>query len=194
MPDAVEPDAVSQPAIEAALALKRAYRFEVDDIVGIGVESFREAIDLGARCASPGTTDEAQYSLAFGVAAALVFERVGADEVNAAGATDPRLQRMYDRMVATEDADFSRRFPAERWARIRLRLADGRTLVSEPARARGNPENPLSDEELAEKYRGLATPALGKARTERIEWLVASLLTERNALPALLDELLSPVA
>jgi len=184
----------AQPAIEAALALKRAYRFEVDDIVGIGVESFREAIDLGARCASPGTTDEAQYSLAFGVAAALVFERVGADEVNAAGATDPRLQRMYDRMVATEDADFSRRFPAERWARIRLRLADGRTLVSEPARARGNPENPLSDEELAEKYRGLATPALGKARTERIERLVASLLTQRNALPALLDELLSPVA
>ena len=184
----------AQPAIEAALALKRAYRFEVDDIVGIGVESFREAIDLGARCASPGTTDEAQYSLAFGVAAALVFERVGADEVNAAGATDPRLQRMYDRMVATEDVDFSRRFPAERWARIRLRLADGRTLVSEPARARGNPENPLSDDELAEKYRGLATPALGKARTERIERLVASLLTQRNALPALLDELLSPVA
>jgi len=89
-----------------------------------------------------------------------------------------------------EDAEFSARFPAERWARLRITLADGRTLVSEPARARGNPENPLSDAELLDKYRALATPVLGPERTARIEAIVGSLVTDAAALPRLRDALL----
>ncbi len=72
----------AQPAIEAALALKREHGFDVADVDRVGIESFREAIDLGSQCPSPATTDEAQYSLPYGVAAALAFERVGAEEVN----------------------------------------------------------------------------------------------------------------
>jgi 2-methylcitrate dehydratase PrpD len=53
----------AQPAIEAALALAREHRFVADDIAAIAIESFREAIDLGSRCPSPATHDEAQYSL-----------------------------------------------------------------------------------------------------------------------------------
>ena len=184
----------AQPAIEAALALKRAYRFDATDIVGVGIESFREAIDLGSQCPSPATTDEAQYSLPYGVAAALAFDRVGAEEVNAARLADSNVTRLLDAIALTEDADFSRRFPAERWARVSITLADGRTLASEPARARGNPENPLTDDELVDKYRGLATPVLGATRTARIETLVASIVTDVAALPALVELLLSPVA
>ena len=77
----------AQPAVEAALSLKRAHRFDTGDIVAIGIESFREAIDLGSQCRMPATTDEAQYSLPFPVAAALVFGRVGAAEIGAAGST-----------------------------------------------------------------------------------------------------------
>ena len=95
-------------------------------------------------------------------------------------------------MTLSEDADFSRRFPAERWARLRVTLADGRVLASEPARARGNPENPLADDELRRKYRALAEPVLGLERTARIEQAVGSLAMDHEALPALLTELLQP--
>ncbi len=184
----------AQPAIEAALALKQAHRFDVADVVRIGIESFREAIDLGSLCPSPATTDEAQYSLPYGVAAALVFGRVGAAEVDTRALRDARVARLLEVIELNENADFSRIFPAERWARLRITLADGRTLVSEPSRARGNPENPLSDDELVGKYRELATPLLGAARTARIETLVASLATDAASMSALVDELLSAVA
>ncbi|HEY2816812.1 MAG TPA: MmgE/PrpD family protein, partial [Casimicrobiaceae bacterium] len=183
----------AQPAIEAALALKRAHRFAVADVVRVGIESFREAVDLGSQCPSPATTDEAQYSLPYGVAAALVFDRVGAEQVSATALDDRRVSRILGTIELSEDAGFSSRFPAERWARLRITLADGRTLVSEPAQARGNPENSLTDEELVDKYRALATPVLGAARTGRIETLVASLAAETAAVSALVDELLSPV-
>ncbi len=184
----------AQPAVEAALGLQRAHNFAADEIAALAIESFREAIALGSGCAVPRTTDEAQYSLPFPVAAALVFGTLGAGEVDAPALTDPRVLRLLTAMTLTEDADFSRRFPAERWARVRITLNDGRTLVSEPARARGNPENPLSELELHDKYRALAEPVLGVARAERIEQMVAALPTDRVALPALVDELLRPIA
>ncbi len=184
----------AQPAVEAALSLKRTHRFDPGDIAAIGVESFREAIDLGSRCLVPATTDEAQYSLPFPVAAALVFGRVGVDEIGAAALTDPRVARLLATFALSEDGEFSRRFPAERWARVRVGLADGRVLVSEPAQARGGPEAPLSDEEIGTKYRDLADPVLGPPRSARIAALVQSLPNDAAALSTLVDELLSPAA
>ncbi|MEP6608485.1 MAG: MmgE/PrpD family protein [Burkholderiaceae bacterium] len=183
----------AQPAVEAALTLKQSHRFGVGDIVTVGIESFREAIDLGSQCAAPIATDEAQYSLPYAVAAALVYGQLGAVEVSKAALVDPRITHLLQAIRLTDDAEFSRRFPSERWARVRITLRDGTTRVSEPARARGNPENPLSDDELREKYRTLAQPVLGARRTENIERLVDSLASDDAALSALTDELLHPV-
>ena len=182
----------AQPAIEAALELKRAHAFSAAEIASIVIESFSEAVALGSRCAMPRTTEQAQYSLAFPVAAALVCGRIGVDEVSARGLTDPRVRRLVAMIRAEESAEFSRRFPAERWARVRIELADGRMLVSEPAQARGGPENPLGDDELRAKYRELAAPVIGVARAERIEHAVGALTVEQSALPTLLEDLLQP--
>ena len=184
----------AQPAIEAALALARAHRFDASDIVRVEIESFREAIDLGSRCRYPATTDDAQYSLPYAAAAALAFGRVGAEEVDVDALRDPRVTRLLDVIALAEDEDFSRRFPKERWARVRVTLADGRLLASEPARARGNPENPLGDAELVDKFRALAASALGMPRALRIEALVASIVEDPAALAALIDDLMSPVS
>lgn len=184
----------AQPAIEAALELQRTHGFAADAVTRIGIESFREAIDLGSQCLAPVTTDEAQYSLAYPVAAALVCGRVGADEVNAAERHDPRVARLLAAVTLAEAPEFSSLFPAERWARVRITLRDGRTLVSAPARARGNPENPLSDGELRDKFHALAEPVLGSRRAARIETAVAALVSDTGALPTLCDDLCTPVA
>lgn len=182
----------AQPAVEAALALRRAHRFDAQDVVTIVIESFREAIDLGSQCRAPATTDEAQYSLPFPVAAALVFGAVGAAEIGATGLNDPRIARLLATFSLREDGEFSRRFPAERWARVRIELADGRSLVSEPAQARGGSERPLSDEEIGAKYRQMSEPVLGPLRSSRIAALAGSLPVDATALPRLVEELLSP--
>jgi 2-methylcitrate dehydratase PrpD len=184
----------AQPAVEAALALQRMHRFAAEDIIAVEIDSFREAVALGSGCALPQTTEDAQYSLPFPVAAALVFGSLGASEINAPALYDPRVMRLLAAMTLREDADLSRRFPAERWARVRITLASGATLVSEPARARGNPENPLADDELRSKYQALAEPVLGVVRTRQIEQAIASLSTDRAALPTLIRELLQPAS
>ena len=181
----------AQPAIEAALALKRNHPFGVDDIARVTIESFREAIDLGSRCRYPTTTEDAQYSLPYATAAALVYDRVSAEEVNARAVGDPRIAQLLDVIGLSEEPDFSRRFPAERYARVKIALRNGRELVSEPMAPRGNPDNPLDDVELGDKYRALAEPVLGELRTARIAEIVTSLGDGDDSLRALIDELLS---
>ena len=179
----------AQPAVEAALSLQRAHGFAAEDIAHISIESFGEAIALGSRCGAPETTEDAQYSLPYPVAAVLAFGHLGAEEIDVPKLADPRVRRLLDLMVLTENSEYSRLFPAERWARVEITLNDGRKLVSEPARARGNPENPLADAELRAKYFELADPVLGRLRAQRIKRLVSE-LRHGNALAELLEELL----
>src|SRR4029078_1098402 len=71
----------AQPAVEAALALQRAHRFGAEDVARGALGSFHEAVALGAGSEAPQNTDEAQYSLPYPVAAALVFGALGPEEV-----------------------------------------------------------------------------------------------------------------
>ena len=48
----------------------------------------------------------------------------------------------------------------ERWAHVTFRLADGRTITSEPAIARGIPGESVDDGGSTTKYRALASPVL----------------------------------
>jgi 2-methylcitrate dehydratase PrpD len=49
-----------------------------------------------------------------------------------------------------------------------LTRKDGRTLERHVAHNLGTPDNPMSDQQLADKLVGLATPVLGSARADEI--------------------------
>lgn len=183
----------AQPAVEAALALQRTHGFAAADVRALAVASFRQAIDLGAQCLHPATSDEAQYSLRYAVAAALVFGRLGVAEIDPVRLDDPQVARLIEAMTLSEDRELSARFPAERWARVSVTLLDGRVLASAPARARGDPDNPLRDDQLRDKFRDCAEPVLGATRAATLVCAVDALIGDPSALGALTNALLAPV-
>jgi len=87
--------------------------------------------------------------------------------------------------------DLTAKYPDAWPARLTITLQDGTTLTQSADYPRGNPENPLSEDELRAKYRELATPVLGAERAARIERAVGALAAGDDALPALLALLLS---
>lgn len=184
----------AQPAVEAVLDLRRTHRISSDSVRSIAVTTFHEAIELGAQCAQPTTTDEAQYSLRYAVAAALAFGRLGMAEIEPARLRNPQIARLTQAITLHEDAELSARFPAERWARVTLTLSDGATLASATTRARGNPDNPLPDDELRRKFRDCAEPVLGESRATLLERAVDHLTCDASALRVLLEALLAPAS
>jgi 2-methylcitrate dehydratase PrpD len=69
----------AQPAIAAALALKTRHTVDPDAICEIRVRTFAAACALST--AAPGDTEQAQYNMAFPIAAALLHGMVGPSQV-----------------------------------------------------------------------------------------------------------------
>jgi len=182
----------AQPAVEAAIDLQRGLGLTAHAIDQVEVVTFHQGVRLAAR--TPRTTEEAQYSLPFPVAAALVRGTLGASEIGAAGLTDPKILNLSRSMILRESEAYNARFPAERWAHVVFHFADGTAVESEPAVARGNPENPLDDRELTAKYRALTVPLIGPQRSALIEAAVAGLAADDGTLEELLTDLTLPLA
>jgi 2-methylcitrate dehydratase PrpD len=163
----------AQPAIAGALALQRAHHVPLETIRRIQVFTFREASRLAV--SAPRTTEEAQYSLPFPVAAALVHGQLGVDELTGEGLRDPLVLRLAGRLELIEDADYARRFPEERIARVRIETEAGETFDSGEALAlwdgQGLPSDATlpSDAELRAKYRWLARSGLPAERAAALE-------------------------
>jgi 2-methylcitrate dehydratase PrpD len=177
----------AQPAIEAALALRRAHGVDPAAIETVEIETFHAANRLDQR--SPATTEEAQYSLPFPVAAAIVRGRLAPTDVSGDALADREILEMSGRIQLIDAADLDARFPAERYARIRFRLKDGRILAGGDTPARGDAERPLTDPELAAKFHDLADGPLGAPAAAALAQSIATLSAAGQS-TGLMDRLL----
>ena len=128
----------------------------------IGVQS----VDLAH--AHPASTEEAQYSLPFPVAAMLVHGDLGPTRIGPAGLADPTVLALAAKIDLVEDPTANARFPQERWASVRIDLADGRSIASPSMRARGDADEPLTAAELDIKWDELVPPVLGADDAARL--------------------------
>ncbi len=156
----------AQPAIAGALAMQREHLFPLAAIARIEVATFHQATRLAGR--RPTTTEEAQYSLPFPVAAALVRGTLGLDQLSGAGLRDPGVLSLADRIELVDDPGLSGRFPAERVARVRIETTAGDILDSGEVTAPWDAETPPTDEELIEKFRWLAGESVSTARASEL--------------------------
>jgi 2-methylcitrate dehydratase PrpD len=166
----VKPHAVcrwAQPAIEAALGLQRQQHFHVESIQQVTVRTFHQAARLTMR--RPQDSDQAQYSLPFPVAAALVYGKLGGSELTGAALVDPTVLALVDKVVLVEDEGFNAHFPARRFAEVTITMNDGRSFDSPATEARWNSNDPPADEELLTKFRWLATELLTPAAVAELE-------------------------
>ncbi|MEO0545438.1 MAG: MmgE/PrpD family protein [Pseudomonadota bacterium] len=152
----------AQPAVEAALALKRKHAIVASSIARIDVTTFAEAARLTAR--HPATTEEAQYSLPFPLAAALVYDTVGAKDVAQEGLTDPVTRPLRDLIHMRTAERYDAEFPARRFADVAITLKDGTVLKSAPTEAIGDPEDAVDKATIDAKFHSLAKPVLGAER------------------------------
>ena len=151
----------NQGAIDALLAIRSDHGVGAGDVesVVIGIPSV--AVDIVAEPAAakrrPASVVDAQFSLAFGAAAALLWGRAGLAEYDEDRLDDPAAQALMDRVTYEVDSKIDRDFPDKwrAWARVTTRSGDVHTQrVDDP---KGDPGNPFTDEECREKFDDLAS-------------------------------------
>lgn len=164
----------AQPALTAMTTLlARHPQIRGEAIEHIQVETFHESMRLQGH--TPANADEAQYALAFPLAALLVRGQVGPLEVTGEAVHAADILAVSRRIVIVEAADLSARFPNEILSRVSVMLKDGQRFASPVTAAKGDPGTAMSPEEFSAKFHLLAGVSLDQARREALEQAVAEL-------------------
>jgi 2-methylcitrate dehydratase PrpD len=106
----------------------------------------------------------AQYILPVG----LVFGRVMIDDILLDRQRHPEVARLRRSMELIHDPALDAHYPERYTSIVELRLADGRAVSRRVDHARGTPENPLTPDQVRDKYLGLAVPVVGRRRAEAV--------------------------
>ena len=156
----------SHPAIDGVLELVSRHRLKPQEIESVWVEAFYEATRLDRPV--PDTAIAAQFSIPFCIALALLYGRVGLAEMTEANLHNPEVLRLARKVKITINPEYDRQFPEKTVSKVTLYTSSGSftTTVEFP---KGNPENPLSDAELLEKFRALSTDVITQDQIAALE-------------------------
>jgi 2-methylcitrate dehydratase len=173
------------------LALELRPQVTAAQIESVHVATYHDAV---RRTASEGekwdpkTRETADHSMPYLVAAAFQDGSVTPATFTPTRIQDPSLRPLIRKLTIVEDPDFTDRYPAEACTRIDVTTTDGRKLAAETRHPKGHRANPLTDAEVEEKFRGLASTGLGSEGCDRV---VAHAwdLDKAATLDALLDSL-----
>jgi 2-methylcitrate dehydratase PrpD len=136
----------THPAVEAALDLHG--RVEPEAVAELRIETYQAALSLCDKPA-PASEYEAKFSLQHCAAAALVDGKLMLGSFD--GAARARLAPLATKTTAVATPEHDSAYP-DRWgARVTLRTTSGETLVADRPVCKGDPEHPVTPQELRAK-------------------------------------------
>ena len=158
-------------AVDATLSLMAEHRLKPDDVARISVGTFAMALEV-AGFADPRTAFEAKFSLAYCVSAAAVTGRVRLAAFAPERLADPAIRALMQRIEIAVDTQADAAFPNQRTAVVEIETGDGARPRHHAATRKGDPDDPLSDDELVDKYTELVAPVIGdQAAAALLEYL-----------------------
>lgn len=108
----------------------------------------------------PHTVVEAQFSLPYTVSSAIFDRRVAIEHFTEKGIARSEILELAQKMSAFIDSDIERTYGRVICgAKAEIKMKDGRVFSIEVGLPKGNPENPMDEQEFAEKFRDCAAHA-----------------------------------
>lgn len=142
----------SHSAVEAAIALHSLIAGR--EIVSAEVETYRLGVKGHDHTIIPGISS-AKLSTPYAVALGLLYGRA---DFSAFRVLDSKALELCKAVTVHERADLTAACPQKRVAELNVTLSDGTELRRQVDYAKGEPENPMTREELLEKAASLVGP------------------------------------
>ena len=175
----------AHPAIDAIKYLMSENKITSDNVERVEIETFERATMLSKIV--PKTSDEAQYNIAYPVAATIVHGDFGMKEVSEEGLSDPKVIEMMGKLVFSCDDSLTKQFPAKRICRAIMTLKDGRVLRSPDFEPTGEAKDGVDFEWLKDKFYRITAPVIDKSCQD---YIVNALRDEKPIrVRTLIDEL-----
>ena len=142
------------PAIEAALKIRKQNVIEVQDIIAIHITTYHIAVHGHDHKIIRGI-GSAKMSIPYCVAAALVLDNVGINAFLPENIDNPKILSLFEKIYIKEDDGLSALVPKKRAAIVEI-ITENDKYSERVDYPKGEPENPVSMDELKEKFYSLA--------------------------------------
>jgi 2-methylcitrate dehydratase len=170
-------EALTHTPISAVLDLVKTNDLHADQIETVQIRSLARAADILSDPSKydPHTKETADHSLPYVIAAALVDRQVTPVQFTMQKIMDPLLREQLTKVKVIADPEIEKVFPALQRVIVQIKTKDGRCFDKQLDFPKGDPRNPLTDQELEEKFSALAEGVLSPLAQKRMKETVWNL-------------------
>jgi 2-methylcitrate dehydratase PrpD len=161
-----------QGPIDAVLKIIRENGLKPDEIETVTLGVLKAGFPLVAapveKKKNPHSIVDAQFSMPFGAAVAILYGKAGLEEYTRENIDSPQVKELMNKVVCVEDPSLEEQFP-QRWpAKAAITTKNGQIHGARIEYPKGDPENPLTWNELIDKFKYLTAPVFADNRIEQI--------------------------
>jgi 2-methylcitrate dehydratase len=181
-------EALTHAPISAVLKLVREHDLEPDQIEKVYIRSLARAADILADPSKydPRSKETADHSLPYVIAAAIVDRQVTPAQFEPEKIMDAKIREQLKKVEVVADPDIEAVFPELQRVIVSVRTTDEREFKEQLDYPKGDPRNPLTDQEIEEKFDALAAPVLSDDARARLKDAVWN-LEKLDSVTALMD-------
>ncbi len=170
-------EALTHAPISAVLDLVKKNDLHADQIAKVQIRSLARAADILSDPSKydPHTKETADHSLPYVIAAALVDRQVTPAQFEMAKIMDPKIREQLKKVEVVADPEIEKVFPALQRVIVTITSNDGRSFTEQLDYPKGDPRNPLTDQEIEEKFAALADGVLSPQTQKKLKDVIWNL-------------------
>ncbi|MBC8394629.1 MAG: MmgE/PrpD family protein [Deltaproteobacteria bacterium] len=161
-----------QGPIDGILKIVRDNNINASDIerihAGVLDAGFALVAEPEALKQNPESIVDAQFSMPFGAAVAIFFGKATLDEYTIENLNLPQVKDLMKRVQCVKDPELEKEFPQKWPATVTILTKNGREYGTRIEYPKGDPENPLSWDEIISKFDNLVSPVYSEGRRSQI--------------------------
>ncbi len=154
------------PALDGLLKVVAEQKLRIEDL---------DKVDIRFASSGVGIIDNNElksHCAQYIIAVAALDRKVIIDDILQDRRSDPRIQHLSEHVRVLGDPEMERTYPEQYRTIIEVTTRDGRTFAEQVDWPKGYPQNPVSPQELKEKFLTLSTTVVDRTRAEEIADLV----------------------
>src|SRR5438270_907087 len=175
-------EALSHAPLTAMMKTVKENKIKADDVKEIKVEVIARAADIlgDPHKYRPDSKETADHSLPYCMAAGLVDGMVTPLQFKEERVLDKALIPIMDKVKVVANEEFEALFPKFQPSQVTITTNDGKEYSTRVDVPKGDPRDPMTEEEIAVKFTALGGDIIGKDQCKKLQKFIMSIETAKD--------------
>lgn len=167
-------EALTHTHISATLKTIINHDIKYDEIDTVTITTIARACDIlfDPHKYRPESRETADHSLPYCIAAAIVDRKITTQSFSDEKMKDPKIWEVIDKIKGVASYEFEKMFPAKQPSNVVVKTNDGREFSEYLEYPKGDPREPMTMEDLENKFNALSAKILTKKRQQEIKEMI----------------------